>query len=297
MANERRVRGNYSFGTVPGGLGAADAQINSAGLVSLPAIDTYSYAVLTLYAPASGAYEIVWVTNHAAGSNTATVIRGREGTAAQPWAANTPWLHGPTARDLVLAGSPRAIFFDDCDDQSLPDGAVLTNPAPQAGLILANGYNSQQRLRQFAASGVYQTPNFTFSGAPGMIEATWSRISAYSTGNWTLALRAAGGATNLGIYITQQSDGNDVIYIGSGGGSTGVASTTLDKTGLITARISFDAAGNGWAASLTMGARQTASLGTQHGPGGQITAGNNYFVVAYSDTNLTWRLHKLAVYG
>ena len=46
-------------------------------------------------------YEIVWATGHTIGSDTVTVVRGREGTTAQSWPANAVWRHGPTIRDTV----------------------------------------------------------------------------------------------------------------------------------------------------------------------------------------------------
>jgi TP901 family phage tail tape measure protein len=52
---------------------------------------------------AVGVYEVVWVTAHTAGSNTVTVVRGTEGTSAQPWSAGARVESAPTSYDTVLA--------------------------------------------------------------------------------------------------------------------------------------------------------------------------------------------------
>ncbi|MGW5720771.1 hypothetical protein ACWEVP_31680 [Amycolatopsis sp. NPDC003865] len=66
-------------------------------------LSTTMYLPITLQDPANKLYEIVWVTAHAAGSNTITVVRGKEGTAARAWPASTLWTCAPTLRDGVLS--------------------------------------------------------------------------------------------------------------------------------------------------------------------------------------------------
>jgi hypothetical protein len=46
-----------------------------------------------------GSPEIVWITAHTGAATTATISRGREGTAARAHPQNTFWTHSPTAED------------------------------------------------------------------------------------------------------------------------------------------------------------------------------------------------------
>lgn len=61
------------------------------------------YLPLVIHDDTLGVYEVVWVTAHTAGSNTVTVVRGKEGTSAQPWGAGARVESAPTAYDAVLA--------------------------------------------------------------------------------------------------------------------------------------------------------------------------------------------------
>lgn len=61
------------------------------------------YLPLVIHDDAIGVYEVVWVTAHVAASNTVTVVRGKEGTSAQPWSAGARVESAPTSYDAVLA--------------------------------------------------------------------------------------------------------------------------------------------------------------------------------------------------
>jgi hypothetical protein len=101
---ELRVPVNYGFGGLTNAAAVSDTALVSNDFTSLPSgLSTTMYLPVTLQDPANKVYEIVWVTAHAAGSNTVTVVRGREGTAARAWPASTLWTCAPTLRDGVLS--------------------------------------------------------------------------------------------------------------------------------------------------------------------------------------------------
>lgn len=78
--------------------------LNSASFANLPTNYSTSFVLpLTLHDPAQGIYEVVWVTAHAAGSQQVTVVRGKEGSQAQPWPQFTQVLAAPTAARDALA--------------------------------------------------------------------------------------------------------------------------------------------------------------------------------------------------
>jgi hypothetical protein len=290
MANERRVRGNYSFGTVPGGLGAADTQISSAGFAGLPVIDNYSHAALTLYSPATSAYEIVYVTAHAAGATTATIVRGREGTTAQAWLANTPWLHGPTARDLVLAGNPRTLYFDDCDSALLPDGASVDTPANLA-------FNSQYRRRELTAPINYISAPFVLPSHAIWVDVETTRENVYSNGTLSVAFWRGGvgiAGTRVGLMTSQQADNNDVIYFGNGT-TTGTAASANQKVGRFKQRFLIDPLNNAWDASIEYNLGTSGPLRGRFTPNPTVAAGDVVQVVVSASNTASVGLLRAAV--
>lgn len=93
-----RIRDDYVFGTLAAEIGTGDTTITSTGLERLSAVSSPDIAAVILYS--GDAYEIVHVTDHTALSDTATVLRGQEGTAAQAWGTGAAWLHGLTVADV-----------------------------------------------------------------------------------------------------------------------------------------------------------------------------------------------------
>lgn len=56
--------------------------------------------------------EVVWVTAHASGSNTITVVRAKEGTTAKTWPIGTLWSQSETTRDSQIAVTSGTIPSD-----------------------------------------------------------------------------------------------------------------------------------------------------------------------------------------
>ncbi len=100
---ELRVPANYLFGQLTNPAAISDTAMVSTDFASLQSgLSTSLYIPITLQDPANKAFEIVWATAHTGASNTITVVRGREGSAARAWPASTLWACAPTLRDSVL---------------------------------------------------------------------------------------------------------------------------------------------------------------------------------------------------
>lgn len=98
MANEKRVRNNNVQGTLSSTMSAAGTTINSAGLANLEAISSTEHAAIVIDpGRTAGAPEIVYVTAHTGSATSATISRGKEGTAARAHSSTEDWVHAPTA--------------------------------------------------------------------------------------------------------------------------------------------------------------------------------------------------------
>lgn len=108
MANDYRLRGNFLSGTVTDNpLLVGATTMNSAGLAALPVIDATTHMAITFDPNGlAGAPEIAYITAHAAGATTATIVRAREGTGARQHAALTAWMNAPTALDYPTSRFP-----------------------------------------------------------------------------------------------------------------------------------------------------------------------------------------------
>jgi hypothetical protein len=99
--NQHRLRVDGVYGTVTGTFGSSDVTLVSDALTLVPAIDQRFHLDLTLYEETSPTpvFEVVRVVAHAAGSDTATVVRGVKGT-QRTWTAGSRIVHSPTSDDF-----------------------------------------------------------------------------------------------------------------------------------------------------------------------------------------------------
>jgi hypothetical protein len=93
---------DYLADLLTGAVTTGATAMSSPAFASLPVVTAGSdyYVPVVLGEEGQLAYEVVWVTAHAAGAVNVTVVRAREGTAAVAWAAGTPWRIAPTVRDF-----------------------------------------------------------------------------------------------------------------------------------------------------------------------------------------------------
>lgn len=98
MSTIYRQPSDYLFGTLSNAAATSDTSISSTQFANLGTQYSASLVLpIVLHNPALGTHEVVWANNHGAGSQSLTVIRGKEGTAAQAWPAGTQWICAPTA--------------------------------------------------------------------------------------------------------------------------------------------------------------------------------------------------------
>lgn len=95
-----RQRQNFLSGTLSAQLLTAGTTMSSVRLADLDTVLTPDIAIIVLDPLAiNGDPEIVHVTAHTSGVNTATVLRGQENTVARDHASGTTWKHAPTEDD------------------------------------------------------------------------------------------------------------------------------------------------------------------------------------------------------
>jgi hypothetical protein len=107
MANEIRVRQNFTGGLLTAALTSSGTTLTSDGLAVLQVIDTTNHAVIVLDPDGiNGEPEEVWVTAHTAAATTATISRGKgyPVTTARAHDIDIPWVH--TAVNTDFYGAP-----------------------------------------------------------------------------------------------------------------------------------------------------------------------------------------------
>lgn len=201
MANEIRTRTNFAGGLVEDApLLVGATTLTSAGLASLPVIDTTNHAAIILDPDGiEGSPEIVWVTAHTASATTATIARAQEGTTDREHRQDTPWVHTATASD-----------FGDTWVTYTPNWTATSNPAIGDGII----------------SGAYQIQGKTLHLR---IEITMGPTTTFGSGDWELHLpanvTAKTGASQAGTVWA--SDSGTSFYTGSA--IIGTATTLFDR--------------------------------------------------------------------
>jgi hypothetical protein len=94
LANENRVRGNLTSGTLNGALTNVATSMTAANLANLPVVGATQHAVIVIE------NELVYVTAHTGGATTATILRGQEGTTAAAHNNGVAWVHAPVVSDF-----------------------------------------------------------------------------------------------------------------------------------------------------------------------------------------------------
>lgn len=118
MPSGPRIRANNVFGSVVNNpLTAAGTTLNAVELALLPEVSA-AHAILTLDPlRQNGEPEIVVVTAHSPGAQTATIVRGAYSTVARDHPAGTIWVHAPLDEDLIEIVESTARPTDPYDGQ------------------------------------------------------------------------------------------------------------------------------------------------------------------------------------
>lgn len=113
MANENRLTFNGFYGQLSADITAVATSITNAAFATLPQITgTADYIPLTLSDETLRYIEVVWITAHATGSNTVTVVRAKEGTTARAWLTGTKFGQADLVRDGLPSYLSSAIPTD-----------------------------------------------------------------------------------------------------------------------------------------------------------------------------------------
>jgi hypothetical protein len=96
-------------------LSSTATTMDSAGLANFPTvINGETYAAVTIYDQTGTITtpEVVWITAHASGATSATVLRGQEGSTARSHGQGEAWVNGPTTLDYAqqLLAPPQNYF-------------------------------------------------------------------------------------------------------------------------------------------------------------------------------------------
>lgn len=203
MTYENRYGVNYAYGVLTQAADKAAATLVSDDFINrLPTgLSTTTYVPVTLQDAATGTYEIVWVNNHAAGSNTANVLRGRESTTALTWPAGTLWIVAPTQRDGVLWVPTRSALPTDAH---VGLRAIIADEQVVVEWVLGVGWAGTgpvaYRTNQLLAA---DAPSVTFVNIPPTLKRLQLDWMARGTGAATysdLRIRVNNNAT--GAYYT-----------------------------------------------------------------------------------------------
>lgn len=183
-----RIRTNNVFGTVSDNpLTNVATTLNSAGLANLAAISGSDEALITLDPNrVNGAPEIVRVTAHTGSATSATIVRGRFGTAARQHAQGTEWEHAPVANATPAAGTIGDFLGIDppaCRVYHNANQSITTSGTSQ---ILV--FNSERYDTDAMHSTSVNTSRITFN-TPGLYVVTASvEFAANATGERNLEL-------------------------------------------------------------------------------------------------------------
>ena len=112
MSFEQRQVVNYFSTSLIVAASITDTTMRATGFTQLDSTTGAKYQALVLHDDAQGVYEIVWVSNHAASSDTVTVARGKEGSSARAWPAGTRVEIAPTAYDALVAAVTSSLPSD-----------------------------------------------------------------------------------------------------------------------------------------------------------------------------------------
>lgn len=158
----RRTRDGFST-TLSTAATLATTTMTSTEFTGLPSdYSTDSYLPLTLINTTTEVFEIVWVVAHTAASDTVTVERGKEGTAAQAWPAGTLVMCTPTIRDanapVLSTGLPTDYYVGERHTLTNQGRTVVGTRAagwqPDVGAANPADYGLRQDGTAIPSSGV-----------------------------------------------------------------------------------------------------------------------------------------------
>lgn len=238
MALDQRIHKDYFAGVLQLQALISDLTLTSTSFAPLSAgFSANVYMPLVLHNPSTGAYEIVYIVAHSAASTTVTVQRGKEGTTAQAWPANTQILDAVTARDLIPHFT-RALLPTDAHlgmralvtDENAVQAKYYHGWGPAVGMALARAIGPQRAGGNPPDSAILMASvgartDFAPNGS-GQVTITWRQpfpTACLYAHAWSIdATRFIGWCTPISenatdglFYLHTVSGGNIVAAVGS----------------------------------------------------------------------------------
>lgn len=215
MANELRVRQLAIGGLVEDNpLTNVATTLTSAGLAAVTGGITSAQHMAIILDPdgIDGAPEVSYITALTAAAGSATVVRGQEGTTARQHAAGTPWVHGPTPRDVPhssqivqrATGSAMALA-----STAIAELAAATNGPGTGGFdITLQAYVGD--ILEWSFSGVSQVPGAAVQTDYDI----YTMVSGSRTNPFGAGLSASCASTR-GVSAWENASSNYVPLVGS----------------------------------------------------------------------------------
>lgn len=211
MANELRKRQLGVGGLVEDApLSSGATLLTSGGLAAITGGVASTEHMAIVFDPENPSFEVAYITDLTAGTGAtgATgLLRGQEGTTPQQWPQDTPWVHGPTLRDIETGsligftqyrnGSDTLISTASTSDVDMDaTNLAVSFIAPVSGKVLVRlacffdnnlGGNSYWKIREGASSLAAQLMSYSslheYMGV-AVFEVTGLTPGAHHTYKW-----------------------------------------------------------------------------------------------------------------
>jgi hypothetical protein len=208
VAQEYRQIVDGFYGQLAGAVTAVATSIVDAAFTTLPTITgTANYVPLAFTDSTLHLTEIMWVTAHAAGSSTVTVVRAKEGTTARAWTTGTPFAQAETRRDGLLPVTSGTIPSDlhvGARWVETDTGLVKTKTFT-AGNVADRGVALPSQVGP-SRSGAFPAAGDTITTRGGHVVVTTN-----SNGDGSVAFRVA---FPLGCLAVTANSGDAVSFVG-----------------------------------------------------------------------------------
>lgn len=246
MAFEQRDTVDYFSTSLLSAMTISATTMQSADFASkLPVYDGANgkYLPLVIHDDAVGVYEIVWVSTHVAAANTVTVVRGKQGTSAQPWSAGARVECAPTAFDTLLAKTAATLPSDPYIGQRVNRGDkadVLERVngywAPSVGVGIASDQGPNMNGTQAPVGATFlkrMGSVLATTSASGTITVAYVTVFPNNTQHVSVTSTFINGGGNFAVGAVR-ANGFDIILLADSAGNRKpnfLTSFTYEATG------------------------------------------------------------------
>lgn len=154
-----RIRKNFASGTLTSALTSTATTMTSAELAAYPAVTAPDIASISLDPNSDfGTPEVVYITAHAAGSTTATIVRAQEGSTARSHSLTEVWINALTTTDFDA-------FLKADGSTTTGNAVILAGSASQVPLSLIGAVGQSANVLEIESSVGVVTARATAAGA------------------------------------------------------------------------------------------------------------------------------------